>query len=108
MHGPRRIPALDGSLRGWAAAGAELERLAPDRVVPGHGPPDADWRTALAAQQRYLSALLDGTRAALRAHRTLAQATDEVATQERGRWLLFEGYHRRNVTAAFAELEWED
>jgi hypothetical protein len=67
-----------------------------------------DWRGALAAQTRYLKALLDGTRGALKARRTLAQAVEEVGWAERGRWLLFDDYHRRNVAAAYAELEWEE
>jgi quinoprotein relay system zinc metallohydrolase 2 len=102
-----RIPSLDGSLVGWLAAMDEIERMNPQRVIPGHGPSD-DWRTALASQRRYLKALADGTRAAIRAHRTMMQAMQEVGGAERERWLLFDGYHRRNVAAAYAELEWED
>lgn len=102
-----RIPSLDGSLVGWLAATDEIERMNPQHVIPGHGPSE-DWRAALAAQRRYLEALADGTRAAIRAHRTMMQAMQDVADTERGRWLLFDGYHRRNIAAAYAELEWED
>ncbi|HAD32554.1 MAG TPA: MBL fold metallo-hydrolase, partial [Methylophaga sp.] len=38
---------------------------------------------------------------------TIEQAIDSVGTQEAEKWKLFEEYHRRNVTAAFVELEWE-
>jgi quinoprotein relay system zinc metallohydrolase 2 len=102
-----RIPSLDGSLVGWLAATDEIERMKPQHVIPGHGPSD-DWRAALAAQRRYLKALADGTRVAIRAHRTMMQAMQDVADTERDRWLLFDGYHRRNIAAAYAELEWED
>jgi quinoprotein relay system zinc metallohydrolase 2 len=102
-----RIPALDGSIVGWLAVLDDIEAMNPRRVVPGHGPFD-DWRAALAAQRRYLQTLADGTRAAIRAHRTMSQAMQEVAGAERDRWLLFDGYHRRNIAAAYAELEWED
>jgi len=102
-----RIPSLDGNLVGWIAATDELEQMNPRRVIPGHGPSD-DWRAAVAAQRRYLKALAEGTRAAIRAHRTMAQAMQEVAAEERDRWLLFDAYHRRNIAAAYAELEWED
>lgn len=103
-----RIPVVDGSLRGWLAAMKQLHGLQPERVIAGHGVAGVDWRAALAAQQRYLEALLDETRGALKAGRTLQQGVQEVGWSERERWLLFERYHRRNVTAAFAELEWED
>jgi quinoprotein relay system zinc metallohydrolase 2 len=102
-----RIPALDGSVVGWLTVLDDVEAMNPRRVIPGHGPFD-DWRAALAAQRRYLRALADGTRAAIHAHRTISQAMQEVAGKERDRWLLFDGYHRRNIAAAYAELEWED
>jgi quinoprotein relay system zinc metallohydrolase 2 len=102
-----RIPALDGSVTGWLAVMDEIEAINPRRIVPGHGPSD-DWRGAIAAQRRYLRALADGTRAAIRAHHPIGQAMQEVAASEQGRWLLFGGYHRRNIAAAYAELEWEE
>ena len=82
--------------------------MAAKRVVPGHGPLVRHWPEAAAEQERYLQRLLAETRAALRARKTLQQAVDTVGGSERDRWLLFDAYHRRNVTAAFAELEWEE
>jgi hypothetical protein len=52
--------------------------------------------------------LLRETRAAIKSHQTLPQAVDSVGTSAALRWQLAERFHRRNVTAAFAELEWED
>lgn len=103
-----RIPVVDGSLRGWLEVLSELKRVAARRVVPGHGGVTGDWPGALAEQERYLRRLLAETRSALRAKKTLQQAVDTVGGEERNRWLLFDAYHRRNVTAAFAELEWEE
>lgn len=103
-----RIPVLDGSLRGWLKVLGDLKGFAPRLVVPGHGSVARDWPGASAAEERYLGTLLSETRAALRAGRTLQEAVDSVGGGEPGRWLLFEAYHRRNVTAAFAELEWEE
>jgi quinoprotein relay system zinc metallohydrolase 2 len=100
-------PVVDGSLRGWLALLPELADMQARRVVCGHGATD-DWRKALAEQERYLRALLDETRAAIAAGRSLSESVDSVGKMESGRWLLFEEFHRRNVTAAFAELEWEN
>jgi quinoprotein relay system zinc metallohydrolase 2 len=101
------IPVVDGSLKGWLAAMAEIARLDPKRVIAGHGDA-ADWRGALADQERYLRTLLADTRAAIRKRQTLAQAVASAGLSERDKWLLFEGFHRRNVTAAYTELEWEE
>lgn len=103
-----RIPVVDGSLRGWLAAISRLRQMRPEHVVPGHGPLDAPWPQVLEAQARYLSGLADDVRRALRERRTLQQAVDTVGAAEREHWLLFSSFHRRNVTAAYAELEWEE
>lgn len=103
-----RIPVVDGSLRGWLEVLADLKRLDARLVVPGHGGVTGDWPGAAAAQERYLRALLSDTRAALRAGKTLQEAVETVGGSGREGWLLFEAFHRRNVTAAFAELEWEE
>ena len=103
-----RIPSIDGSLRGWLKVLAELRRLDPAYVVAGHGEAGANWPQAVARLHEYLSMVLDQTRTAIKEGRTIQQAVAEVGASERGRWQLFDDYHRRNVTAAFAELEWEE
>ncbi|MGO8916349.1 MAG: quinoprotein relay system zinc metallohydrolase 2 [Stellaceae bacterium] len=102
-----RVPALDGSLLGWLAAMEELRQVPAARVVPGHGPRVAAWPEGLADQQRYLGLLRDEIRARLRGGGTMEEAIATVGRSESGRWALFDDYHRRNVAAAFHELEWE-
>jgi hypothetical protein len=46
-------------------------------------------------------------RAAIKAKRTLTETLAAV-DGGRGQWLLFDQFHRRNVTAAYAELEWDE
>jgi len=102
-----RVPVIDGSLKGWIEVMAELRRTEAARVVPGHGSVTADWPGALDPQGRYLRALLDEIRAALAAGGRMEAAVETVGRAERGKWLLFDDYHARNVVTAFAELEWE-
>jgi len=104
----RHMPVLDGSLRGWLAVLKDLARFDVAVAVPGHGPVSTQWPGVLADEQRYLGSLLEETRAAIRQGQTITQAVDRVgADAEAGRWLLAERFHRRNATAAYAELEWE-
>ena len=103
-----RLPVVDGSLRGWLAVMADMRRLDVALVVPGHGTPSTAWPAALDAQQAYLSALRNETRAAIKAGMTISQAVDQVARAAAAPWLLNDTFHRRNVTTVFAELEWED
>lgn len=103
----RRVPALDGSLRGWLR---ELERLnatGAARAVPGHGPVVVDYAPAAADLIRYLTTLRDGVRAAVAAGVDIAAAAKTVAQSERHAWALFDDYNGRNVTEAYKELEWE-
>jgi quinoprotein relay system zinc metallohydrolase 2 len=102
----RHIPVVDGKLRGMLAALDELKDLPANVAIPGHGRA-ANWPGVLAAERRYLERLLGDVKAAIAAHRTLAEAVQGVGQQERKDWALFDDFHRRNVTAAYAELEWE-
>lgn len=102
-----RIPVLDGSLLGWFDELSVLAGRRPDYVVPGHGTPVAGFEAATADLERYLTVLRDETRAAVADGRYIEEAKDTVAGSERERWLLFTENHRRNVSRAFRELEWE-
>jgi quinoprotein relay system zinc metallohydrolase 2 len=102
------IPALDGSIVGWLDVIKELKTIAAKQVIPGHGPVSAPWPDAIAAQERYLTKVLQGVRAALKDKKTIQEAVETVAWDEKDKWQQFENFHRRTVTASYAELEWEE
>jgi quinoprotein relay system zinc metallohydrolase 2 len=102
-----RIPVIDGSLLGWLAELRRAVATKAARAVPGHGPVSVSWPEAAAPEQRYLDTVARDTRVLIKAGAGIADAYRQVAQSERGRWLLFDDYHARNVTAAFKELEWE-
>ncbi len=101
------LPAVDGNALGWLRVIDRLERVPAVRAVPGHGPAVVDWPGALDAERRYLTVLVEGVRRVLKAGGSIQDAVASVAEDERNRWLLFDAYNPRNVTATFAELEWE-
>lgn len=100
-------PALDGSLRGWRAALADLAALKVERVIPGHGGPSLDWPAGSADIARYLQVLEQDTRAALDRGLRLGVAVEVIAQSEAPNWQVFDAYNARNATVAFTELEWE-
>ena len=102
-----RIPSLDGSLAGWLTQAERLKGLGASRAVPGHGPVCVDLAPALADLAGYLTALRDGTRAAIAHGVSIEKAVAGVARDEQDKWALFDTYHGRNVTVAYQELEWE-
>ena len=102
-----RVPALDGSLRGWLKELQALKALPARRAVPGHGPASVNWPSAAAGLERYLTTLLTETRAAIARGVTIEAAVNVVGQSERDKWVLFDDYHGRNVTQAYKELEWE-
>ncbi len=104
----KHVPALDGSIRGWLAFLSKLQnRTDVARVVPGHGPASMQLPAALAPEQRYLGKVADEVRTMIKEGRTMSDAMKTAGTSEKDAWLLFKEYHARNVSAAFAELEWE-
>ncbi|MEX2517600.1 MAG: quinoprotein relay system zinc metallohydrolase 2 [Gammaproteobacteria bacterium] len=102
-----RIPSFDASLRGWLAVMADLRTIPAKQVVPGHGPASSDWPAALDAQATYLTALLEETRAAIQSGQFLDEAQESVATEAALQWTLSEQHHKRNISRAYTELEWE-
>lgn len=103
----RHTPVVDGSIKGWLAHMDELAAIPAERVVPGHGPTSAPWPEALAPQRRYLERLAADVRAIIARGGQLAEAAKTAGRSERSNWELFDDFNARNVTAAFAELEWE-
>ncbi|MEN8801803.1 MAG: quinoprotein relay system zinc metallohydrolase 2 [Thiogranum sp.] len=102
------IPVVDGSLKGWLTLLETLRDKPARRVVPGHGPVQAAWPDAAGDTQRYLSTLEEETRERIARGDDLREAQKTVAYGERTRWQLFDSYHKRNIIAAYTELEWED
>uniref|UniRef100_UPI0023F6289E quinoprotein relay system zinc metallohydrolase 2 n=1 Tax=Caballeronia sp. BR00000012568055 TaxID=2918761 RepID=UPI0023F6289E len=103
----RCIPVVDGSVLGWLDDIPRIRQMNPRHVVPGHGPIDAHWQQALDDEEQYLSGLARDVRAAIRGGKTMQEAVDTIGLNLRDKWLLYDVYQRRNVTAAYAELEWE-
>ncbi len=103
-----RIPVLDGNLTNWLQIMAELQQADFSYVIPGHGTASSDqWKAGLAKQQHYFETVRDEVRTLIADFATIQQATEQVGQSEQDNWELFPQYHRRNVTAAFTELEWE-
>lgn len=102
------LPVIDGSLVGWVKEIRSLEKRAFKVVIPGHGPIVRDWPKSLQPEKRYLETLLTDIRAMIKSGKFIEEAIETVGYRFKDEWLLFDQFHRKNVTAAFAELEWEE
>jgi quinoprotein relay system zinc metallohydrolase 2 len=102
------VPVVDGSIRGWLRVIAEMQALPAERVIAGHGLIENGWREAFARQAAYLQLIVDETRAAVKKGQTIQQAVATVGESQRNQWLLFDLFNKRNVTAVYSEVEWED
>jgi quinoprotein relay system zinc metallohydrolase 2 len=102
-----RLPAIDGSARGWLDVIAQLREQSATHVVPGHGPPTDELAAALAPEQRYLQALVDGVRTQLAHGGSMQDAIAQVAADQRSDWLLWDSTHPHNVARVYQQLEWE-
>lgn len=103
-----RIPALDGSINGWLSTIDSLKAMSLNAVVPGHGPAQQEeWHQAFDDEAHYFNTIREQIRTIIYDMGTINEATDSVGLSEKGKWLLFDDYHKRNITSAFTELEWE-
>jgi quinoprotein relay system zinc metallohydrolase 2 len=100
-------PVIDATITGFLAVMEQLRRIDAAHYVAGHGRSQQPWPQVLEPQRRYFTVILEETRAAIRNRKTIQQATDEVGLSETKNWAAFETFHRRNVTTAYTELEWE-
>ncbi len=102
------IPVIDGSLKGWLSELQRLKTKKYKRVIPGHGPLVTDWPTSMLPELAYLQMLLDEIRLAIKQGIYLEDAVNTVGLSAKENWTLYDQFHKKNVTTAFAELEWEE
>lgn len=102
------IPVVDGSVNGWIK---ELEQLANRKfkyVIPGHGPLVTDWPQGMAAIMDYLQMLRKEIRQAIKQGVYMEDAMNTVGKSAQQNWRLYDQFHKKNISTAYAELEWED
>lgn len=102
-------PVLDSNITGFLTVMQTLRTSTDVRhYVPGHGRSNEPWPAVLDPQQRYFEVILKETRRAIRDNVPLMDAVNQIGLSEAQNWVNFETYHRRNVTTAYTELEWEE
>ena len=111
----KHIPVIGGSLNGWIKVTKQLinffEKLPNEqygkKIIPGHGPVQNDVR-GLENQLNYLVNLKRSVQEAVRDNISLQEAMKSINFESTGVWQISENYSKRNISAAYAELEWED
>ncbi len=101
------LPVIDGSIKGWLSELNRMEKHHYKYVIPGHGPVVTDWPKSLQPEKHYLNTLLTEIREMISQGQFIEDAIEKVGYSEKDKWKLFDQFHKRNVTTAFAELEWE-
>ena len=102
-----RIPVLDGSLKGWLSVLEKMNEYDVALVIPGHGSTSTAWPEALSKEKEYLKVLLNDTHQAITKGLFMDEVIETVGSNEKQNWLLYQQHHKRNVSKAFIELEWE-
>ncbi len=102
------LPVLDGSLKGWLKEIIKLEKRQFDVVIPGHGPIVRDWPESIQPEKQYLQYLEKVIRSKIKKGIYLEDAIKTVDYPAKDQWQLFNDFHKKNISSAFAELEWED
>lgn len=103
----KRIPVLDGSIKGWLGVLKDMEKRQFNTVIAGHGAITSNWRVGLRRQKKYLQTLVAEIRPMIAEGIFLEEAIRQVGYAEKHKWQFFNQVHPQNITNAFAELEWE-
>ena len=104
----QHTPVVDGSIKGFLSALDRLAAMPVRHFVAGHGRTGLPWPQAIEPERHYLQLIVDETRRALKQRKSIQDAVDTVGLSEEKNWVDFDQFHRRNVTQAYTELEWED
>jgi len=104
----QHTPVVDGSITGFLSVLDRLGATPAQHYVAGHGRADLRWPQALEPERHYLQLIVDEVRRALKQRKSIQDAVDTVGLSEEKNWTNFDQFHRRNVTQAYTELEWED
>lgn len=102
------LPVLDGSLKGWLKEIDKLEKRKFDVVIPGHGPIVRDWPNSMQAEKHYLQYLQKVIRRKIKKGIYLEDVMQTVGYPAKNQWQLFSDFHKKNLSSAYTELEWED
>jgi len=102
------LPVLDGSIKGWLSEINALEKRHFDVVIPGHGAIDRNWPEGMQEQKRYLQNLAQEMRIKIKQGIYLEDVLRDIDKKSAKGWLLFNDFHKKNLSSAFSELEWED
>jgi quinoprotein relay system zinc metallohydrolase 2 len=102
-----RTPVIEGDIKGLISAIDTIKTYPVKQVVPGHGPVTQNWVQALTNEQRYLNTVLADIRANIKAGKSMNDAMNTVAANEKDKWILFDIANRRNVNTIYPALEWE-
>ena len=111
----KHIPVIDGSLNGWIKVTQQLINFFEkssnghyvESIIPGHGPLQNDVG-GLQIQLNFLAALKRAVKEALRDNISLQTAMKTIDFESARIWENSADYLKRNISAAYAELEWED
>lgn len=93
----------DADFTGWRAGLAGLQALAPQRIVPGHGPLVGNEQMLRIA--RYLDQLERRTAQLLDAGAALSDVADATQLEEFAGWDQYDTIHRRNASVVFLRHE---
>ena len=102
------LPVLDGSLNGWLTEIDKLEKRQFDVVIPGHGPVVRNWPESMQPEKQYLQYLQKVIRSKIKKGIYMEEVIQTVGYPEKDQWQLFNDFHKKNLSSAYAELEWED
>ena len=109
------IPVLDGNLNGWIEITNEFQKKKNagsnealiKTVIPGHGPIQVDSLIAFRKQREYLQTLRLLVKQAIKENKNISEAVENISSKINSDWKLSDLFNKRNITASYAELEWE-